>query len=87
MVQLNNKIEFLIQELNLKRFNQFIKYNIFKDNKVIKQIVHQGHNDHTTSFYPLLDELDFKFEDIKSVYINMYVEIDMQFSLNRACVI
>jgi len=42
---------------------------LFKDNKVIKQIVHQGHNDHTTSFYPLLDELDFKFEDIKSVYI------------------
>ena len=29
---LYNKV---IQELNLKRFNQFIKYNIFKDNKVI----------------------------------------------------
>ena len=42
---------------------------LFENNNILKEIIHQGNNDHTTSFYPLLDDLKFKFEDINGIYI------------------
>jgi len=41
----------------------------FENNKVIKKIVHQGKNDHTTTFYSLIDKLNIDLKKLKAIYV------------------
>ncbi|MGL5020784.1 MAG: tRNA (adenosine(37)-N6)-threonylcarbamoyltransferase complex dimerization subunit type 1 TsaB [Mycoplasmatales bacterium] len=41
----------------------------FDNEKVNKTIIHQGNNDHTTSFYDLINEIIPKLSDVKKIYI------------------
>ncbi len=42
---------------------------IFKDNVIIKELIHQGNNDHTCNLYKLLDELNCDYTNITTIYI------------------
>jgi len=39
------------------------------DKELKKEIIHQGHNDHTVKLYEKLNELDFELRDIKKIFL------------------
>ena len=41
----------------------------FENEKVNKTIIHQGNNDHTTSFYDLITQIIPKLTDVQKIYI------------------
>lgn len=41
----------------------------FENNEVINQVIHQGKNDHTTSFYKLIEDLKIDLKTLEGIYV------------------